>query len=137
MQFFLNGAATTLSDADQDDLARAVINSIFTWARADVDDDLPGKSLEGWWGDSFPDSQGDAFGSKLWLLQRAKLTDETVAKAKDYVEECLKWMLSDGVAGSVEVEAQRGDFDRLDILVVVTKPDATQMTMRFQDVWER
>lgn len=137
MQFFLNGAATTLSDADQDDLARAVINSIFTWARADVDDDLPGKSREGWWGDSFPDSQGDAFGSKLWLLQRAKLTDETVAKAKDYVEECLKWMLSDGVAGSVEVEAQRGDFDRLDILVVVTKPDATQMTMRFQDVWER
>ena len=137
MQFFLNGAATTLSDADQDDLARAVINSIFTWARADVDDDLPGKSREGWWGDSFPDSQGDAFGSKLWLLQRAKLTDETVAKAKDYVEECLKWMLSDGVAGSVEVDAQRGDFDRLDILVVVTKPDATQMTMRFQDVWER
>lgn len=137
MQFFLNGAAATLSDADQDDLARAVINSIFTWARADVDDDLPGKSREGWWGDTFPDSLGDAFGSKLWLLQRAKLTDETISKAKDYVEESLKWMLSDGVAGSVAVEAERGDFDRLDILVVVTKPDASQMTMRFQDVWER
>lgn len=137
MKLYLNGAATTFSDVEQDDLSRAVINSIFTWRRSDVDDDIPGKSREGWWGDTYPDTVGDKFGSKLWLLQRAKLTDETMTKARDYVEESLQWMKEDGVAGAIAVETERGDFDRLDIFVVITKPDASQMTMRFQDVWER
>ena len=137
MRLFLNGRETTLSDDIQDDLARSVIISIFTWRRAGVDDDLPGTTREGWWGDSFPNVRNDEIGSKLWLLYREKLTSETLLRAKEYVEESQKWLLDDGVAGGVDVEVERGDFDRMNILVSVTKPDASLLTMRFQDVWEK
>ena len=65
------------------------------------------------------------------------MTSETLLRAKEYVEESLKWLLDDGVAGGVDVEVERGDFDRMNILVSVTKPDASLLTMRFQDVWEK
>ena len=35
MQFYLNGAEAPLTDFARDDLARAVVNSLFSWARAE------------------------------------------------------------------------------------------------------
>lgn len=136
MRLFLNGQETTLSDDIQDDLARSVIISIFTWKRAGIDDVLPGSTREGWWGDTYADVRNDEIGSKLWLLYREKLTDETLLRAKEYVEESLKWLLEDRVASRVEVEVERGDFDRMNFLISITKPDASFLMMRFQNVWE-
>ena len=137
MKLFLNGAESTLSDQMADDLARAVINSIFSWRRASDDDDLPGSTKEGWWGDSYADEVGDQFGSKLWLLQRSKLTSETLLRAKEYVEESLQWLIEDRVADSFKVYVERDGADRMNILVTIYKPDQTKLDIRFQDVWER
>ena len=46
MQLFINGSQTTLSDFMKDDLPRAVINSLFSWKRAEDDDELPGTRSE-------------------------------------------------------------------------------------------
>ena len=137
MKLFLNGAESTLSDQMADDLARAVINSIFSWRRASDDDDLPGRTKEGWWGDSYADEVGDQFGSTLWLLQRSKLTSETLLRAKEYVEESLQWLIDDRVADSFKVYVERDGADRMNILVTIYKPDQTKLDIRFQDVWER
>lgn len=135
MQLYLNGKATTLSDYAEDDLARAVVISLFSWRRADEDDVLPGESRYGWWADTF--SEGDPIGSKLWLLIRSKLTDETLLKAKEYAEEALQWLIEDRIASSVTVTAERGGMNRLDLSVVIVKPDNSQLDLRFQNVWER
>ncbi len=133
MHFFLNGRETRLDDFCTDDLARAVVNSLLSWRRASDSDDVPGMTREGWWADSY--TENDQFGSRLWLLQRAKLTNETLSRAREYALEALRWMIDDGVAGDVSAVAERSASDRLDLMITVTKPDRTELSMRFQDVW--
>ena len=137
MQFFLNGFQATLSDYADDPLVRSVINSLFCWRRADASDDRPCDSWMGWWGDTFADDDGDKFGSKLWLLGRSKIVPETLRLAEQYAEEALQWLIDDGVAGRVEVRAEFNEFQRLDLLVTVFKPNGrVASSMRFADVWE-
>lgn len=136
MEIFVNGREATLSDFIEADLARAVEISLFTWKRASADDELPGTSKFGWWGDTFPVVQGDQIGSKLWLLMRAKLTTDTLMKAREYARESLQWLIDDRIATAVDVRAERVGAERLDITVVVYKPDQTELNLRFQNVWE-
>ncbi|EOW1941973.1 phage GP46 family protein, partial [Yersinia enterocolitica] len=72
-----------------DNLTRAVIISLFTWRRADPDDDS--EQPMGWWGDSYPTIQNDRIGSRLYLLQRTTLTHNTVELARGYLEQALAW----------------------------------------------
>jgi phage gp46-like protein len=118
-----------------EDLPRAVLISLFTWRRANPDDDLPGKDKFGWWGDTYPEIVNDRIGSRLWLLSRAKLTRQTVLKAKEYAEEALQWLIDDGVADGVTVEAERQGLDRLALGVLLVRGDKTLVNIRFVDVW--
>lgn len=134
MQLFINGSQTTLSDFMKDDLPRAVINSLFSWKRAEDDDELPGTSREGWWADSFNDD-GDRFGSRLWLLSRSKITDETLLRAEEYAQEALQWLIDDGVAVSIDMKAERGEKEQLDLVITISQPEQKDLTARFADVW--
>jgi phage gp46-like protein len=136
MQFYLNGSAASLTDYAQDDLIRAVLNSLFSWARAEDDDELPGISKFGFWADTYADEEGDKFGSRLWLLSRAKMTDENLAKAEEYAEEALQWMIDDGVATEIHATAERGDENRMNLLVEIVRPDKADLNARFMNVWE-
>ncbi|WP_449246575.1 phage GP46 family protein [Desulfarculus baarsii] len=93
---------------DTDDtLDTAILQSIFSDARARDDDALPDgeTSRRGWWGDGVADVEGDRFGSRLWLLCREKQTEATRQKAVAYVKEALAWLTADGVATAVDVDA--------------------------------
>nr|DAG75383.1 MAG TPA: hypothetical protein [Caudoviricetes sp.] len=136
MVLILNGAESTLSDFCDDELRRAVFNSLFSWARASDSDELPGDSKQGWWGDTYADEQGDHFGSKLWLLSRAKITQETLMRAQEYAKEALQWMIDDGIAKSVEAIAERGGDDQMNLAITIQKPSKAELIgMRFQDIW--
>lgn len=120
----------------QEPLIRAVMISLFTWRRANPDDDLPGSEKQGWWGDSFPVEPNDRIGSRLWLLSRAKLLPETVARAKEYAEEALAWLVTDGIAARVVVESERRGIDTLALACRIYKSDgSTPLDIRFTDVW--
>ena len=117
-------------------LVRAVLISLFTWRRANRDDALPGDLRMGWWGDSFAAAPNDRIGSRLWLLSRAKLTSETVALAKEYAEEALRWLVDDGVAARVEVQAERQGLQTLAMGCRIYKSDGSApLDVRFTDVW--
>lgn len=116
-------------------LIRSVIISLFSWRRADADDVLPADRKEGWWGDVSPNAANDRIGSKLWLLARGKLNADTVAKAKEYTEQSLQWLLDDGVATAVTVETERQGIDRLAVGITIARDDA-EATIRFADVWD-
>jgi phage gp46-like protein len=93
--------------ATDDGLRTAVIISLFTDARARADDPLPQADADrrGWWGDCGNADPNDRTGSRLWLLTRAKAVPVTAIRARDYCREALDWLVEDGVASSVDVEA--------------------------------
>jgi phage gp46-like protein len=137
----LDGQTIELGLQTTEPLVRAVVVSLFTWRRAEPDDDLPTPDAlgarMGWWGDSFPPVAGDRIGSRLWLLSRAKLLPETTARAKEYALEALQWLLDDGVATKVEVEAERQGLSTLALAVRIYQTGGTvPRDIRFTNVWE-
>ena len=88
-------------------LQTAVLLSLFTDRRATSDElaRFGGDDARGWWGNELAEVEGDEFGSKLWLLAREKVVPETLNRAREYARQALAWMVEDGVAASVSVEA--------------------------------
>jgi phage gp46-like protein len=131
----------TTSDAGietDDGLETAVIRSLFEDARATAEElreaGMPEAEQGGWWGDAYNEVEGDAEGSKLWLLARSKKTEETLARAKSYAEDALAWLFEDEVASAVDVEATwlYGVHRGLLILVIdITRLDGE----RWRSVW--
>jgi len=126
----------------QDDagLNTAVIMSLFTDRRASDDDVLPSSSDDkrGSWMDSFPDVEGDKIGSRLWLLDRAKLTQDTVDKVKYYCEEALAWLVQDGIAKAVNVATEVVRKHPLGIIATtidIVRPDGNIERYKFADLW--
>ena len=132
----IDGQVIKLGMDSAQPLVRAVIVSLFTWRRANPDDDLPADLRMGWWGDSFPTIPNDRIGSRLWLLSRSTLTPETVAKAKEYAQEALQGLIDDGVAARVDVQTERQGLSTLAIGCRIYKSDGTvPLDVRFTDVW--
>ena len=132
----IDGRTIPLGLDSDEALVRAVVISLFSWRRANPDDDLPGDLRQGWWGDSFPVVPKDRLGSRLWLRSRAKLTSETVVRAREYAEEALDWLVKDGIAARVVVEAERQGLSTLALACRVFRSDGKQpLDVRFTDVW--
>lgn len=103
-------------------LASLVLMSLLTDARAQPQDvDAGEDDLRGWWGDALSDRP---LGGRMWTLGRAKATAENVRRARDFAREALVWLIADGIAGRIEVEATVTPGDgsgatlALDILIV-------------------
>jgi phage gp46-like protein len=104
-------ADATLATAD--DLETGVMVALFTDARARDDDPVPGDPADrrGWWGDALPISimgrelPADRFGSRLWLLERAKQIPETLVLARQYQREALQVFVDVGIAAATAAEA--------------------------------
>ena len=138
--------------APDDGLETAVILSLFTDRRAREDDPLPDGSADrrGWWGDAYPPAEARAgqehIGSRLWLLEREKDTQDVVNRARDYAEEALQWLVDDGIAEHIEVMAgwveQNGEFTEqktatvipgvLGLGAVIYRREETPAKYRFQ-----
>lgn len=104
--------------ATEDGLRSAVIVSLFTDRRAEIDDEIPDGSGDrrGWWADP-------TLGSRLWLLARAKQTPDTLARARAYAIEALQWLIDDGVGTAVDVTAEWAWPGVLGLRVAITLAD--------------
>ncbi|WP_455820595.1 phage GP46 family protein [Pseudomonas cerasi] len=116
-----------------DPLTRAVLISTGTWRRAEPDDSP--EEVNGWWGDSFPTVQNDRIGTRLYLLKRQKLTNKTPLKVREYLQQCLQWLVDDRLASRVDVTAERTGIDTLIASVTISRMDGTQQTISFDDLW--
>jgi phage gp46-like protein len=119
-------------------LLTAMLLSLFTDQRAQ-DDDVPPSGdpndRRGWWADEFSDVEGDRIGSRLWLLDRSTLSNETVLRARQYVLEAWQWLLDDKVASSLDVVIEKLR-NGLVIAGGVQRPTGDRVSFRFAHVWE-
>lgn len=133
MQLFLNGAQVSADMTDS--LSRAVIISLFTWKRASQSDEVDNDQRMGWWGDTFAEEKGDKIGSKLWLLLRQKITEETLNRTQEYAYDALKWLIDDGICSDITVDVERDEDDpnRINLDVQLTT-STSNLTYKIKDV---
>lgn len=118
-------------------LETAVMLSLFCDRRADVDDVPPSgdpRDRRGWWADQFADVTGDRIGSRLWLLDRAKATNEAGLRAREYVLEALAWMVEDRVVASIEADVTLTGGGLL-IDLALQRPGRDPIAFRFAHTW--
>lgn len=125
--------------ATDEGLNTAVILSLFCDARAAAGEVEPGTDPRGWWGDTFAAVAGDATGSKLWLLGREKQLPAVLQRAKGYAEDALAWLITDGVAASVNVTAEflpsMAPNYTIALGVEIARPHGGTFNRQFQYVW--
>lgn len=111
-------------------LSTAVLVSLFSDGRAPAELDLPPgeTSRRGWWGES----EGDRFGSLLWLLDREKVTASTLERLSTYARQALAWMVEDGIAERVEAAAVRTGTYEVSLRVALHRGRAR----RWSSLWE-
>ena len=125
-----DAAYAALPNAVDGDLVAAVLVSLFTDRRASEDFVPPDgtgasrgatvRDRRGWWADAF---EPDPIGSRLWQLERARRTPQTLLQARVYCQEALAWMRRDGIAADIGVLTFWAGRDALGIRVTV-KPVA-------------
>jgi|LGVF01.2.fsa_nt_gb phage gp46-like protein len=129
----------------EDGLETAVLISLLTDRRAASTDPLPLGETDrrGCWMDATLDGltsgQGDpGTGSLLWLLGREKTLSSVLVRAKQYAEQALAWLVSDRIAESVTVTAERigqPGNDWLALRVEITRPKQPAITYRYDYNW--
>ncbi|MCB2199644.1 phage GP46 family protein [bacterium] len=110
--------ATTGDLAVEEGLQTAILISLLTDAPAGDSDTLPDNSGNrgGWWHDALA---AEPLGSKLWLLNRAKVSTETADSIQSYIEDALAWMQDEGIVSSIEVTVTRDTTRRNRYLVTI------------------
>lgn len=126
------------------DLESAVILSLFTDRLALPDDPLPDPSdgdRRGWWADWNADEVFDQpvglIGSRIWLLEREKATNDVRLRAEDYTREALQWLLDDDVADEVNVAAEWAGVapGRLDVAVEIIRNGRVLLARSYSWAW--
>ncbi|EFH8551698.1 hypothetical protein GS468_16865 [Escherichia coli] len=83
---------------------------------------------------TWPAVQNDRYGSRLWLLQRSKLTNQLVQTVRGYIRECLQWMTDDGVVSRIDLDIRRTGINELGNSITLWRRDGPVM-ISFDDLW--
>ncbi|TCR69685.1 phage GP46 family protein [Bosea sp. BK604] len=122
-------------------LASAVIISLFTDRRAPEGWRPDIADRRGWWGDKVA-AEGEAaeeIGSLLWTLRNEVATEQNAELARIYAIEALAWMLRDRVAAEVTITSGLIDDPRRGIWLDVKISDrsgALAYDRRFARLWQ-
>lgn len=111
----------------------ALVMSLFCERRADISEVPTAELRRGWWGNEV-DPEGFEMGSKLWLLDQARRTQETLNKAQDYAREALQWLVDDDHLISFDVSARFTSNNM--VLDVVLKRSNSATESRSFELWE-
>jgi len=113
------------------DLATAVIISLFTDAQAGPDDTIPDNTSDprGWW--------GGPIGSRIWLYaDRGKATPDLPGQVQQAAAEALQWMIDDGVATSIDTAAAYFGAGQMMLTVTVHRGNGSQLALQFANLWD-
>jgi phage gp46-like protein len=104
-----HGADLVLEGGDlalEGGLRTACLLSLFTDARAPDGSRTPDETTQGGW---WADTSDNAWGSRMWLERASKAIPATRQRLAAAAEEGLRWLVDEGIAEAVHVEAELVD----------------------------
>lgn len=133
---------------EREEMETAVRVALGTDALADRTEILPdpdSNDRRGWWADMDAELIWDGWpiGCKNWLLTRAKITGgeaaegSTLARAHDYTNDALKWLIKKHIATRVDVEAIRTELQRIEVDVLVYRGPLLEIDLQYQLLWQQ
>jgi phage gp46-like protein len=127
--------------------ATAVMVALGTNRRANDDDILPNGEADtdrrGWWADTNAETiwQGWPIGSRLWLLERHKITDNmarqgsTLARVDAYIREALQPFIALQMASRIDVTVTRPELQKIVANVVIYRGPLPTIQLQYQSLW--
>ena len=109
-------------------LRSSVILSLIINARANEDEVSPDQNPQGWW--------ASPVGSKLWLMERSKITSASLARVETYCRQALQNLIDDGAVARFDVSAFRCSGDGIGVNIVAYRNDLSQERFVFSNLWE-
>lgn len=120
-------------------LVTAIAVALFTHRTAEDDDELPefASDRRGWWGDyqAAEVREGWPIGSRLWLLSRAKQTEDTRRRAEDYIREALEPFIERAIVASYDLTVDWFAFERLGAEITLCRGPRESIAVRFETLW--
>jgi phage gp46-like protein len=116
------------------DLETACLTSLFSDALA-TPDFVPTDGTtdrRGWWADTYLDVP---LGSNLWQLDRAKTTRANLGLARNTAQTALQWLIDDGVAASITVNARWVTPTMLGLTIILVRPNGARTRFMFDWAW--
>ena len=111
----------------------AIATSLFTDARAPAVQVQEAQDRRGWVGNILYLDNGREIGGLLWILDQARITEDTLNFAKSFAMACLQWMTDDSVARSVQVIVEKANTRTINIYTNITTVDNT--VLRYVTLW--
>lgn len=126
---FANGDFETVDSFDT-----SLQVSLFADARASASQVPRSELRRGWWGNQF-DSDFPLFevGSKLWLLNQARLTQDTLNNAVDFARNALQWLVLKNHAKDVKVSGSLAS-EGITLAITIDRGNSIVET-KYYDLW--
>lgn len=86
---------------------------------------------DGWWGEST--NEDDSWGAELQALVPGKSVPNVELRARQSVQEALKWIVDDGIAEKIDVSAVASS-ESLDLSIDITR-GGTVENYRYNVLW--
>lgn len=103
-----------------DGLDTAIVLSLFTDGRADSSEVSEPILRRGWIGNEQNENEDDYFGSKLWLLEQARINNDTSNRVTSFSQDALSWMINSDYAKKLDINSEISDKDKIRINIVFT-----------------
>lgn len=111
----------------------AIPTSFFTDARASAVQVQEANRRRGWVGNILYIDDGRNLGGLLWILDQARVTDDTINFAKSFAQDSLQWMIEDGIARSISISVERDGVRSIKILTDIVT--IQNMVQRYITLW--
>lgn len=95
----------------------AIQMSFMCERRADESEVSQPQRRRGWWGNEINGFDNFEYGSKLWLLEQARKTVETLNNSIKYSQDCTQWFIDEDKVDTINVTAFYND--ELDLIIKV------------------
>jgi phage gp46-like protein len=125
-----NGDFTIDSSFDTD-----ILVSLFADGRADASEIQQPELRRGWIGDAVTTLENHLIGSKLWLMEQARLDNDTLNKVQTYAKDCLKWIIELDYAKRLNVTVNRESIDSISITVRIYVKDNEVLKFTYR-IWK-
>lgn len=111
----------------------AIATSYFTDSRAPAVQVQEAQKRRGWVGNILTAIASRELGGLLWILDQARITNDTLNFAKSFAQDSLQWLIEDGLARSVQVSVTRNGTRGISILTDITTIENT--VLRYVTLW--